>query len=167
MRHFPYQPPDFPPVAPGGQLPDDDQWRREPPRRGRRPISTTQILLGIVILAIAATIAAFCFGFSDSNGLEAAIVSPEDGSTLPPGTVVVRIRASGGDETSRWDISYLPPGEGGWVPVDSGSTPAYPSTNGMHVLDLQEPGVYQVRLSVQDPHQTQELVETVQFTITP
>jgi hypothetical protein len=150
---------------------DPNQWRNDPGGKGRRPVSTTQIFLGILLLAVASSAAVFCFGFTDSDGIEADIVSPDDGAELPAGTVVVRISVSAGDDPPRWDISYRGPDTAGaWTEIASGSSAAFPTNaggNGFHVLELTQPGDYAVRLVVQNGDNTEERTDTVEFTVTP
>ena len=135
------------------------------------PISTTQILLGFVLVAIGASFGAFCFGFADSHGLDAAILSPEDESVHPPGPIILRIRASDGDDPPHWALSYRAvAGSGEWRQIEEGNSAVAPrdvDRGGLEVLELAEPGEYEFRLVVENEERTEQLVDTVRFTIAP
>ena len=95
----------------------------------------------------------------------------EDGSLHAPGTVIVRIRAFGRDEPPRWELSYRATnGADDWTVIAEGNPTVSTFNVGtggqfLEPVEIQEHGVYELRLVVSDRERTEEIVETVQITV--
>jgi hypothetical protein len=166
---FDYVPPKMRP--PEMQLPRGDGWRDEEKPPGRSPkrpeISTPQILIAIVTIGLV-SLAAYFWSSSRTWGMEAAIVSPDNGDRLPAGRVVVRTRADGGDRGSGWEVAYTAPSTPNeWQMVASGTQGLAPTRQGggQFFLDLTEPGLYRVRVLYHNGAGDRVIEDTVEFTI--
>jgi hypothetical protein len=170
---FDYIPPNMRP--PELQLSRRDSWQDEETQPGRSPkrpeISTTQILIAILAIALVSLVA-YLWSSSRTGGMEAAILSPDNGDRLPAGRVIIRARADGGERGadgrgSGWEVAYsAPSAPNEWQTIASGPQSLIPALQGrgMFLLDLTEPGPYRVRVVYHDG--TDRVVEdTVEFTI--
>lgn len=130
----------------------------------------TQIFLGLILLAVSSSVVAFCFARFTSDGLDVELLSPESGAQHAPGPVVVRFRVVGGEDSPTWRLAYRgPDGDAEWREIASGRGEVIPrrigTRNGVHTLQLTEPGAYEVRLTVREDSDSEEIVETVSFTV--
>jgi hypothetical protein len=143
-----------------------------------------RILHGLILLAVAVSVAA-CPACSGERGLEAEILSPEAGSTHPPGNVIVRLLATDGEDPPGpvlWELSYrrLEEPPSAWTLIAEGDSIVSRETvgryevpaeidarreSGVEVLELDEAGRYEIRLSVTDRVRAKEVAETVEFTV--
>ena len=132
-----------------------------------RDISTTQML--IFLGALSVTVVLFVALLGKSRPLvEAEIVSPDDGEVVQPGSVVVRIRATGREDLSYWRLSYRRADEGTeWHELESGDSPAYPMypDRGLYVIDMEQPGDYELRLIVELQEDGSQAIDLSEFTI--
>jgi hypothetical protein len=154
----------FPPVGPQGEptghrgpyrppAEDSEDWHeaeRGGPRRPKRPeLSTTQILIGFVLVVLVLAAGARFLYTSAEPGFEGEILSPENGGRLLPGRVVFRVRASAEDLPPRWEIAFTrTDGPEAWHVV----------------VDITEPGPYRAHLLVTDSS-GRHAEDTVDFTI--
>ena len=165
-----FLPPDEPPREP---VDNREAWRGEDrgalARSGRPYLSTTQVLIGLLLVVVALGVGAALLTDSDRPAVEAAIVSPQPGAHLPPGPVVLRIRATAGQGSPVWELSCTHPGAPEqWQKVASGDGPVVPGNvwpgGGTNILDPTEPGVYQLRLIVRNRDGV-EAQDAIEFTI--
>jgi hypothetical protein len=154
--------PDGEPVGPRGPyrppVEDPETWRDEETRRGRGPrrpeLSTTQVLLGLLVAVITLAAGAHFLTDSRSHGLEAAILSPDQGDRFPVGPLAIRFRSSCGCGTGHvWELAYAAPSAPEqWQVLQQGKGSAAPSLpgSGLFFLELTEPGAYRMRLVAHD-----------------
>jgi hypothetical protein len=172
----------FPPVGPQGEptghrgpsrppAEDSEDWHeaeRGGPRRPKRPeLSTTQILIGFVLVVLVLAAGARFLYTSAEPGFEGEILSPENGGRLLPGRVVFRVRASAEDLPPRWEIAFTrTDGPEAWHVVGTGQQSPQPIVpgSGLLVVDITEPGPYRAHLLVTDSS-GRHAEDTVDFTI--
>src|SRR5690606_18938873 len=84
----------------GGNLP--------PEEGGRFPLSTSQIILGLlaVIIILGVTAMFIPSGKGSSAPVEAIILAPDEGASFPVGEIVVRIRVAVGEgrDAPEWTL---------------------------------------------------------------
>lgn len=153
------------------QLPRQDGWRDEETRPGRSPkrpeISTTQIYIAIVVIALVSLVA-YLWSSSKTEGMKATILQPDNGERLPAGSVVIRAHAIGGGNGSGWEIAYTAPSAPNeWQTIGSGPQSLIPSRSGRgrFVLDLTEPGPYRVRVIYHGGTSDRVIEDMVEFTV--
>jgi hypothetical protein len=138
-----------------------DAERRRRPRRPRRLI--TKFVLGVLlVLAIFAAVVCLVSG----NGDLGAILGPDDGARLHPGTITFRVRVDPAERGPRWELEFTrTDGPEAWQQVGVGQSAARPNALGSGILfaDITEPGPY-LRLTVSDAN-GRRMQDTVEFTI--
>jgi hypothetical protein len=167
----------FDSTPPGGILPPDmqrprgDSWQDEETQFGRSPkrpeISTTQILIGIIAIALVSLIA-YLWSSSQSESMEAAILSPDNGDQLPAGRVIIRASASGGGVGNGWEVAFTAPSAPNeWQMIASGPQGLAPRLQGrgLFFLEATEPGLYRVRVVYHNGAGDRVVEDTVEFTI--
>ena len=161
-----YLPP-IPPAGPYREPEDPDAWREEgsgAPRFRPPALSTTQIIAAWILLILLVGALAFVTGRlgSDAPG---AILSPEDGARLEPGSVPVLIRVL---EGMWWEVAFAHPGSPGeWRSLGSGQGPVTPlmQGRGLQPIDASDPGRYEVRLIIRDGQGTEQLNRVIGFEV--
>jgi hypothetical protein len=172
----------FPPVGPQGEptgprgpyrppAEDPEAWHESEqtrPNGPKRPeLSTTQILIGLLLVFIVLVAGARFLYTSAEPGLEGAILSPDNGARLAPGRIVFRVRTSGEELPPRWELAFTrTDGPEAWQQVGGGSQSAQPNLPGSGLLfaDITDAGPYRLRLLVNDSS-GRHTEDTVDFTI--
>jgi hypothetical protein len=150
---------------------DPEDWHeaeRGGPGRPKRPeLSTTQILIGLVLVVLVLAAGARFLYTSAGPGFDGAILSPDNGARLLPGRVVFRVRASGEELAPRWELAFTrTDGPETWHVVGAGQQSPQPRVHGsgLLVVDITEPGPYRARLLMSDSS-GRHAEDTVDFTI--
>jgi hypothetical protein len=159
------------------QRPRGDSWQDEESPLGRSPkrpeISTAQILMGIIAIALVSLIAyLWSSSGSKSEGIEAAIMAPENGARLAAGPVTIRVRANDSAPSTRgnlgtWEVAYSKASAAEqWQVIASGQgglTPLQPDA-GLFFVNVTESGAYRLRVIYRDSEGA-SAEHTVEFTI--
>lgn len=133
----PFGQPVGPPPAyqvPPGRSEDRQEQQPSPPPGPRRPgLSTTQILLGVLLVLLIVGILAFLITGEGESRPEGTILNPSPNARLAPGEIEIRIRVTAADKylagnsPATWELAVADakaPDE--WRVIASGDAPVIP-----------------------------------------